>query len=119
MSVEQSSSGFIESRSVPERLAKTSRAMGDEAVGRTLLSSPSDISWMTEGSCRAPDLSTDLFFPSDGESVKEAQQICAGCPVKKPCLEYALVNHINQGVWGGESERGRRRLAKSRRRRLT
>lgn len=52
----------------------------------------------------------DVFFPSDGVGVLRAQKICAKCPVVEDCLEYALANHISHGVWGGSSERQRRRL---------
>jgi WhiB family redox-sensing transcriptional regulator len=44
-----------------------------------------------------------------------ARRICADCPVKDLCLEYALVNRIDHGVWGGCSERERRRLLRQRR----
>ncbi len=52
----------------------------------------------------------DVFFPSDGVGVLRAQKICASCPVVEDCLEYALAHHISHGVWGGSSERQRRRL---------
>jgi WhiB family redox-sensing transcriptional regulator len=69
--------------------------------------------WMAQGKCRNVD--PDVFFPSDGIGVQKAQKICAECPVTEPCLEYALVNHIDHGVWGGCSERARRRILRSRR----
>jgi WhiB family redox-sensing transcriptional regulator len=47
--------------------------------------------------------------------VQEAQRICADCPVSEACLEYALVNRIDHGVWGGRSERERRRILRRRR----
>lgn len=71
-----------------------------------------DTSWMAQGLCRFEPPST--FFPSDGVGVEMAKQICASCPVKEPCLEYALENRIDHGVWGGTSERQRRRLLKKR-----
>jgi len=55
------------------------------------------------------------FFPSDGSGVETARKICASCPVKQACLEYALVQRIDHGVWGGCSERERRRILKRRR----
>ena len=58
--------------------------------------------------------SPDVFFPSDGVGVLRAQKICADCPVINECLEYALANHIAHGVWGGASERRRRRLQRLR-----
>ncbi|HTW07721.1 MAG TPA: WhiB family transcriptional regulator [Acidimicrobiales bacterium] len=72
-----------------------------------------DTSWMGEGRCR--ELPPEVFFPSDGVGVEVARRYCAECPVKSPCLEYALENHIEHGVWGGCSERERRRIARSRR----
>jgi WhiB family redox-sensing transcriptional regulator len=68
---------------------------------------------MSRGRCR--DLAPDIFFPSDGLGVQEAQRICAECPVTEECVEYALVNRIDHGVWGGRSERERRRLLRRRR----
>jgi hypothetical protein len=53
--------------------------------------------------------------PSDGVGVEIARRICADCPVREPCLEYALYNRIDHGVWGGASERERRRIARRRR----
>ena len=69
--------------------------------------------WMGQAGCRDEPPAT--FFPSDGVGVEVAQQICAICPVKGPCLEYALHNRIDHGVWGGTSERERRRIARRRR----
>lgn len=69
--------------------------------------------WMANGKCR--DAAPDTFFPSDGLGVIKAQRICAKCPVADQCLEYALKYHIDHGVWGGRSERERRRILKSRR----
>jgi WhiB family transcriptional regulator, redox-sensing transcriptional regulator len=72
-----------------------------------------DMGWMEQGLCR--DRTPATFFPSDGVGVDVARKICAGCPVKDGCLEYALENRIDHGVWGGCSERERRRILKRRR----
>lgn len=69
--------------------------------------------WMQEGTCRLHP--PDTFFPSDGVGVDRAKKICANCPVTAPCLEYALQHRIEHGVWGGHSERARRRILKQRR----
>ena len=72
-----------------------------------------DTSWMAKGNCA--DKHPSVFFPSDGGGVEKARRICADCPVKESCLEYALRNRIDHGVWGGASERERRRILKRRR----
>ena len=69
--------------------------------------------WMLSGLCRECDPS--FFFPSDGVGVDHARRVCAPCPVKTECLEYALRYRIEHGVWGGASERERRRILRSRR----
>ena len=69
--------------------------------------------WMALGLCRMYAPST--FFPSDGVGVDKARKICASCPVKNECLEHALGHRIEHGVWGGCSERERRRILKRRR----
>ena len=72
-----------------------------------------DTTWMSQGKCREVD--PELFVPSDGVGVIRARKICAKCTVSGQCLEYALANQIEHGVWGGCSERERRRLLRSRR----
>jgi WhiB family redox-sensing transcriptional regulator len=72
-----------------------------------------DTEWMARGNCAHEDPAT--FFPSDGVGVEIARRICATCPVKEPCLEHALDSRIDHGVWGGCSERERRRILKRRR----
>ena len=72
-----------------------------------------DTEWMTRGNCN--EVAPSTFFPSDGVGVDVARKICENCPVKSPCLEYALLNRIDHGVWGGTSERERRRILRQRR----
>jgi len=76
-------------------------------------SGPNNSDWMKAGDCKPGD--TNVFFPSDNSGVIFAQRICGPCPVKTPSLEYALANGIDHGVWGGASERERRRISKRRR----
>ena len=72
----------------------------------------SPTAWMAQGNCRNYPPAT--FFPSDGVGVDRARAICKGCPVGTECLEYALAERIEHGVWGGCSERERRRILKRR-----
>jgi WhiB family redox-sensing transcriptional regulator len=72
-----------------------------------------ELDWMARGLCANVPPST--FFPSDGVGVELARRICASCPVREACLEYALDSRIDHGVWGGCSERERRRILKRRR----
>jgi WhiB family redox-sensing transcriptional regulator len=69
--------------------------------------------WMADGECR--NHTPETFFPSDGVGVDRARKICATCTVQNHCLEYALAEEIEHGVWGGASERERRRIKKRRR----
>jgi WhiB family redox-sensing transcriptional regulator len=73
----------------------------------------SPTAWMADGLCRLHP--PTVFFPSDGVGVDKARKICAGCPVKDRCLDHALEHRIEHGVWGGCSERERRRILKRRR----
>ena len=75
--------------------------------------SPDDYSWMLRAKCRG--VRPAEFFPSDGVGVEFAQRICGNCPVRAECLEYALKFRIEHGVWGGASERERRRILRRRR----
>jgi len=56
------------------------------------------------------------FFPARGESVRDAKAVCARCPVREECLEFALRMKVAHGIWGGLSERERRTLRRDRRR---
>ena len=71
-----------------------------------------DTNWMARGNCATQP--PDTFFPSDGVGVEIAKRICEGCPVQEPCLEYALQNGEKFGIWGGMSERERRRIRRQR-----
>jgi WhiB family redox-sensing transcriptional regulator len=72
-----------------------------------------DESWKLVAACRG--LVTGDFFPDSGDSTKEQKAVCARCPVREVCLEYALFNRIEHGIWGGASERERKRIRRKRR----
>jgi len=69
--------------------------------------------WMVQGLCYGAS-SVD-FFPSTGAGVEAARRVCMQCPVREQCLDYALNNQIDHGVWGGASERERHRILRRRR----
>jgi len=72
-----------------------------------------NLSWRQRAACRGVD--PDVFYPVSDEDAEEAKAICRGCPVRESCLEYALANRERDGVWGGATERERRRLIRQRR----
>ena len=55
----------------------------------------------------------EAFFPEKGGSTREAKRVCSGCEVRTECLLWALENDERFGIWGGLSERERRRLKRS------
>jgi WhiB family redox-sensing transcriptional regulator len=67
-----------------------------------------DDQWQERALCAQTD--PEAFFPEKGGSTREAKRICQGCEVRDRCLEYALANDERFGIWGGLSERERRRL---------
>ena len=69
-------------------------------------------SWQIQANCMGVD--PDLFFPERGASTREAKEVCRGCVVREDCLEYALANGEKFGIWGGMSERERRRVRRAR-----
>ena len=66
------------------------------------------LAWQDQALCAQTD--PEAFFPEKGGSTREAKRICVGCEVKQECLEYALMQDERFGIWGGLSERERRRL---------
>lgn len=68
------------------------------------------LAWQADALCAQTD--PEAFFPEKGGSTRDAKKVCGSCPVKQQCLEYALSNDERFGIWGGMSERERRRLRK-------
>ena len=66
------------------------------------------LAWQADALCAQTD--PEAFFPEKGGSTREAKKICQQCDVKAECLDYALANDERFGIWGGLSERERRRL---------
>jgi WhiB family redox-sensing transcriptional regulator len=78
-----------------------SKAYGSEIDGDPL-------AWQEDALCAQTD--PEAFFPEKGGSTRDAKRICAQCTVRAECLEYALKNDERFGIWGGLSERERRRM---------
>ncbi|WP_416380828.1 WhiB family transcriptional regulator [Georgenia sp. H159] len=72
--------------------------LGDEGV----------LGWQERALCAQTD--PEAFFPEKGGSTREAKRVCTVCEVRAECLEYALANDERFGIWGGLSERERRKL---------
>lgn len=70
------------------------------------------LSWQADALCAQTD--PEAFFPEKGGSTRDAKRICSTCEVRAQCLEYALQNDERFGIWGGLSERERRRLRRTR-----
>ena len=78
------------------------------ALGTAPADGDVELSWQELSLCAQTD--PEAFFPEKGGSTREAKRICVGCEVKSECLEYALAHDERFGIWGGLSERERRRL---------
>lgn len=75
--------------------------------------------WRAQAACRGED--PELFFPvgSTGpalEQIAKAKEVCAGCPVREVCLDFALSTGQGYGIWGGLTEDERRSLRRRRQR---
>jgi WhiB family redox-sensing transcriptional regulator len=73
-----------------------------------LLWMPDERPWAGLAACR--DADPDLFFPGPDGDTAAAVRICRGCAVRDYCLEWALEQRVQYGVWGGATERERRRM---------
>jgi WhiB family redox-sensing transcriptional regulator len=71
--------------------------------------------WRTHAACRG--IEAEVFYPATEEEADaaDAKAICAVCPVRQPCLEHALAHRERDGIWGGATERERRRIIRQRR----
>ncbi|MHB1503940.1 MAG: WhiB family transcriptional regulator [Acidimicrobiales bacterium] len=79
------------------------------------MTAPLSASWRKHAACRGID--PLVFYPTsdDDADAEEAKAICAICPVRQACLEHALTSREREGVWGGTTERERRRIHRQRR----
>lgn len=68
--------------------------------------------WKDEALCA--EVGGDMFFPEKGGSIRDAKKICESCDVRAQCLQYALDNHEDFGIWGGKSPRQRQKLRAAR-----
>lgn len=82
--------------------------VGFDAGFDALVDNGAEEQWQERALCAQTD--PEAFFPEKGGSTREAKRICMGCEVRDECLEYALANDERFGIWGGLSERERRRL---------
>jgi WhiB family redox-sensing transcriptional regulator len=69
--------------------------------------------WRQHAACRGVE--PDIFYPATDEEAEVAKAVCEVCPVRQPCLEYALSSRERDGVWGGATEKERRRILRQRR----
>ena len=72
--------------------------------------------WRAKAACQGLDPSIFYPDPDDDSSAEPAKRVCAVCPVRELCLEHALGFREREGVWGGATERERRRIIRQRRR---
>ena len=87
----------------------------DEVTQVEVLYEGTTPSWQQDAACVHCAGRVD-FFPARGESVREAKAVCAVCPVREECLDFALRLKVAHGVWGGLSERERRSVRRDRHR---
>jgi WhiB family transcriptional regulator, redox-sensing transcriptional regulator len=69
--------------------------------------------WRQLAACRGVE--PDIFYPASDDEAEAAKGVCGVCPVRQPCLEFALANRERDGVWGGATEKERRRILRQRR----
>ena len=76
----------------------------------SVLEDEAALEWQDRALCAQTD--PEAFFPEKGQSPKDAKRVCLACEVRDECLQYALDNDERFGIWGGLSERQRRKLKK-------
>jgi WhiB family redox-sensing transcriptional regulator len=68
--------------------------------------------WTQQAACRGID--TEIFYPASADEEAEALSVCATCPVRAQCLDYAIRNRETYGIWGGATAEQRRRMRRER-----
>lgn len=82
-----------------------------DAIEPLPLVDPEELQWQARALCAQTD--PEAFFPEKGGSTREAKRVCLACEVRVECLDYALAHDERFGIWGGLSERERRRLKRA------
>jgi WhiB family redox-sensing transcriptional regulator len=90
------------------RCAVTETIAGTVGIFGLTTEDAEELGWQERALCAQTD--PEAFFPEKGGSTREAKRVCGGCEVRAECLGYALENDERFGIWGGLSERERRRL---------
>ncbi|MFK4762938.1 WhiB family transcriptional regulator [Microbacterium sp. ZW T5_45] len=93
---------------VPENWFVDPVNLGVPGVRRADADEENTLGWQSDALCAQTD--PEAFFPEKGGSTRDAKRICTSCEVRGECLEYALNNDERFGIWGGLSERERRKL---------
>jgi WhiB family redox-sensing transcriptional regulator len=73
-----------------------------------------ELAWRRHAACRGLD--PEIFYPETDEDIDDAKAVCGACAVQETCLEFALQGREKEGVWGGATEKERRRILRQRRR---
>ncbi|GAT72663.1 WhiB family transcriptional regulator [Microbacterium hydrocarbonoxydans] len=93
---------------VPENWFVDPINLGVPGVRKVETDDDNALAWQSDALCAQTD--PEAFFPEKGGSTRDAKRICTSCDVRGECLEYALNNDERFGIWGGLSERERRKL---------
>ena len=94
----------------PDGPAADALSARDVLAELTALATEEPPEWQQHALCAQTD--PEAFFPEKGGSTREAKRVCMSCEVRVQCLDYALENDERFGIWGGLSERERRRVKK-------
>lgn len=109
----QASAATVRVRAMRQDPARPGEATARPAQATARPGEAGYVDWRDRAACR--DAEHDLFFPigTTGPAlaqIKRAKQICGGCPVREPCLEWALKTGEDSGIWGGKTGEERRAL---------
>ena len=84
--------------------------VGREPPPSSFFEPDEDVSWQHKALCSQTD--PEVFFPEKGGSTRDAKRVCAQCEVREQCLQWAIDHDERFGIWGGMSERERRKYKK-------
>ncbi len=92
----------------PKRLYELGFISLSESMNVSIFDDNDSLEWQDRALCKQTD--PEAFFPEKGGSSREAKKVCTSCDVRAECLDYALKHDERFGIWGGLTERERRKL---------